>query len=102
MRSCILPFWHDGLNHIARLKPMYALGLFRLAAWEPKRVDIDHSAIASPDCLDQQGLLLASQLDSLSRLAYAGCIDPVGFGIILLCAIELGATASSHFDGQAC
>ncbi len=90
---------HDGADEVAGLETVNGALALGFGAGEAEGVDQGHLASLSAGGCDVQGLVMGGEIDVVTRGADAGGVDPVGFGIVLLVAIELGSSASAGFDG---
>ena len=92
---------HDGFGEVAGSKSFNETAALGFAFGEPEGVGSDHAAALPRAGGDFEELQVRGKGDCLAGGAGAGGVNPVGFGVILLDAVELGAAAGAEFYGQA-
>src|SRR4029079_2026889 len=89
------------LNQVARLETKYPFGSFGRCARKTILVHATHLARAPAGCLDEQWLMRWIKLNCCARFTHTRRVNPVGFRIVLIDAVELGTPTCPHFNGQA-
>src|SRR5579859_1175637 len=100
MLSSVFALGHNGPHQVARLETMSHL----LMSAMPNRKTIGicpaHLPVAVSSGNDRQRSLIGTQFHPLAALSYTSSVNPVCFGIVLLCAVEFGSPTCANFNGK--
>ena len=93
--SLLLTTGYDGFSHVSGSETFDVAASLWLAVWETIAVGSYHAPVLACASGDAQSLMIGLKPDFCSTFPGAASVNPVGLGVILLGAIELGSAAGA-------